>query len=74
MPKALHDHSLVPFGKDVVIIGGYESDWKDSKGIYKMSCSNRACTWTTMNQELSVGRYGFVAIPIPDSTAKCKSK
>ena len=73
MPKALEMHSLVPFGKDVVIIGGRDSNDKASQGIYRLKCSNRACTWTTMDQELSVGRYGFVAIPIPDSTAKCKS-
>ena len=73
MQKALEFHSLVPFGKDVVILGGEDSNEKASKGIYKLTCSNRACTWTTMNQELSVGRSLFVAIPIPDSTAKCKS-
>ena len=74
MPKALALHSLVPFGKDVVIFGGIDSNGKVSKGIYKLTCSNRACTWTTMNQELSVGRSLFVAIPIPDSVAKCRSK
>ena len=74
MQKALEFHSLVPFGKDVVILGGRDSNWKASKGIYKITCSNRACIWTKMEQELSVGRHSFVAIPIPDSVAKCKSK
>ena len=74
MPKALAGHSMVPFGKDIVILGGEDSNLKASKGIYKITCSNRACTWTTMDQELSVGRIGFVAIPIPDSVAKCRSK
>ena len=74
MPKALFAHSLVPFGKDLAVLGGWDSNGKASKEIYKLKCSNRACTWTTMNQELSVGRYSFVAIAIPNSVAKCKSK
>ena len=74
MPKALYGHSAVPFGKDVAVLGGKDSSNKASKRIYKITCSNRACTWTTMDQELSVGRSAFVAIPIPNSVAKCKSK
>ena len=74
MPKALFGHSLVPFEEDVLILGGYDSNRKASKGIYKITCSNRACSWTIMNQELSVGRTDFVAIAIPNSVAKCKSK
>ena len=74
MPKTIRRHSLAPIGKDVVILGGSDSNYKASKGIYKITCSNRACTWTEMNQELSVGRTDFVAIAIPNSVAKCKSK
>ena len=74
MPKALFGHSLVPFEKDVLILGGYNYNSKASKRIYKITCSNRACRWTIMNQELSFGRRVFVAIAIPNSVAKCKSK
>ena len=74
MPKALDFHSLVPFGKDVAVLGGRDSNGKASKEIYKLKCSNRACTWTIMNQELSVGRNSFVAIATPNSVVKCKSK
>ena len=73
MPKALFIHSLVPFGQDVAVLGGWDSNGKANKEIYKLKCSNRNCTWTEMDQKLAVGRYDFVAIPIPDSTAKCKS-
>ena len=73
MPNALCDHSLVPFGMSVVIVGG-TSMYGYSKSLYKFSCSNRDCTWTTMEQEMSKGRYDFVAIPIPESLAKCKGK
>ena len=69
MPEAVYGHSLVPFGMSVVIVGGYYS-----KSLYKFSCSNRACTWTTMEQEMSIRRVDFVAIPIPESLAKCKGK
>ena len=74
MPKALYGHSLVPFGMSVVIVGGKSNNGEYSKSLYKFSCSNRACTWTTMEQEMSIGRSSFVAIPIPESLAKCKGK
>jgi len=76
LPEALSGYSLVPFGKSIVVIGGstdwgLDSGYGDVKGIHKLTCSNRACTWTKMAQELSIGRAWVVAIPIPDSIAKC---
>ena len=39
--------------------------------IYKLTCTNRICNWTTMPNELKIPRKFFVAIPIPDSMVSC---
>jgi len=66
MLKGISGHTFVPFGDSLVLLGG-----KNNKEIYKLTCSNRRCSWTKMEQELSMGREHTVAIPIPDSLAKC---
>ena len=68
MPKGLWYHSLVPFGNSIVMLGGIIN-----KEIYELTCSDKIWKWTKMDQELSFGRYQFVAIPIPTSLANCEN-
>ena len=57
---------------DVFLFGGYVySNVVDTSrynsAIYQLSCSSGICSWATLNQALTVGRYDTVAIPVPDS-------
>ena len=72
MPFALYGHSMVPFGKGQVSIGGANGNENDQRKIYHVTCANRQCTITKMNQALSIPRSFFVAIPIPDDLSGCK--
>ena len=72
LPKRIFGSSIVPYGKDLVLIGGYSYDDEFQDGFYKFSCSNRNCVWTEMPQKLAVARENFVAIPIPDDLAICE--
>ena len=54
---------------DTYVIGGDNSTAYQSS-IYQLSCSSGLCSWTTLNQQLKVGRENLVAIPVPDSFSK----
>jgi hypothetical protein len=79
LPKALKDHAMVRLGKGQAILGGI-SKWSDvtvglpNYKIYSLTCSNRHCTISSLNRELSVSTRNFVAIPIPDEMAGCITK
>ena len=61
---------MVRLGKGQAILGGRSNDVYQTK-IYSMGCSNRNCTISLLNRELSVPKYEFVAIPIPDTISGC---
>ena len=65
MPKSLMWHSMVEVNGDLYVIGG--GYYEDNKLIYKLSCSNGKCTWTTLTQQLKFAREGQVAILVNDS-------
>ena len=73
LPIRLHRHTMVQLGNGLAIIGG----WGDGHGIqakiHLLNCMNRKCSISTLNQELSVPRQWFLAIPIPDTIAGCIS-
>ena len=67
---------MVPLGLGQAILGGSSGmnyDDFETK-IYFMTCSNRNCICTPLSKELSVPLSGFVAISIPDLTARCISE
>ena len=68
-------HSMVRLGKGQVILGGFNFNRADADRyqtkIYSMDCSNRNCTISFLDRELSVPRKNFVAIPIPDKNLGC---
>ena len=70
LPIPLYYHSMVRLGKGQAILGGFSSNDYQTK-IYSMACSNRNCIISLLNRELSVPKYCFVAIPIPDTISGC---
>ena len=63
---------MVPFGKGQCILGGTSGNGDQSK-IYHITCTNQICSISTLIKQLSVPRFNFVAIPIPDSISECIS-
>ena len=61
---------MVGLGKGQAIPGGSSNGVYQTK-IYSMGCSNGNCIISLLNRELSVPRYRFVAIPIPDTISGC---
>ena len=63
-------HAMVELGNGQVIIGGYgNGNWQDK--IYLFSCKDRSCSIHQLDQILSLPKYFFVAIPIPDKLSGC---
>jgi hypothetical protein len=67
--RKLTHHSAIEIGGDLYTVGGITSskDWTLETEIHRMSCSNRICSWKTMNQELTVKRQFHSVVPIPKS-------
>ena len=65
LPKALSYFSMLEMNGDTYVIGG-ESSFVESS-IYQLSCSSGLCSWTTLNQQLQVGRQYPVAMPVQDN-------
>ena len=72
LPMVLYKHAMVQLGNGQAIIGGYGNGIIQAK-IHLLRCMNRNCSISTLIQELSVPRYWFLAIPIPDTIAVCIS-
>ena len=65
LPKAIYGFSMLEMNGDTYAIGGY--GWGGYKSaIYQLSCSSELCSWTTLNQQLKVGRRNSVAIVVQD--------
>ena len=73
LPIPLSYHSMVPLGRGQAILGGSDENSYSQSKIYHMTCSNQFCNIISWTKELSVSRFGFVAIPIPDSISECVS-
>ena len=72
MPNKLYGHKIVPFDKDVVIIGGYDgTSGGFPSSLHRLTCQNQDCEWKTMSQQLKVAREDFVAMLIPDELVDC---
>ena len=69
--RVLYGHSLVEIQGDAFVFGGrylgFDSGWYVNSAIYQLTCSSGICSWSTVNQELKIARYGTVAIPVPDT-------
>ena len=65
LPEGLYGHSILEIQGDAFLFGGEGSGGYNS-AIYQLSCSSGICSWATLNQLLTVGRYFTVAIPVPD--------
>ena len=67
LPKMLSGHSMFEVQGDAFLFGGYDSVSLYNLAIYQLSCSSGICSWSTINQELKLGRLWTVAIPVPDT-------
>jgi hypothetical protein len=65
LPKAIEGLSMLEMHGDTYVIGGSSGAYESS--IYKLSCSSGLCSWTTLNQQLKVGRSHLVAMPVQDN-------
>ena len=89
LPKALRYFSMLEIQQDVFIFGGQDSvSNSHNSAIYQLTCSSVICSWSTIKQELKVGRSLTSAILVPDyfgnfctaacadiwSDSKCKEK
>ena len=63
---------MVALGLGQAVLGG-ESSSGAQKKIYLITCSEQICMISLLNQELSIPRRDFVAIPIPDPISGCIS-
>ena len=61
MPKKLYGLSAVVLNGDLYTIGGGQT------AIHRLSCSSGNCAWTTMDQELKVGRNAHIAMAVPNN-------
>ena len=55
-----------PSGHGIIVIGGYNSEWKLSKNIFELHSRNNILYWTQLRQKLHHGRVGHVSLPVPD--------
>ena len=65
MPKKLYGLSAVVLNGDLYAIGGYDGN-DDQTAIHRLSCSSGNCAWTTMDQELKVGRAWHISMVVPN--------
>ena len=70
LPMRLFRHAMVQLGNGQALIGGGGNGQYQDK-IYLFSCMNRNCSIHLLDQVLSLPRYWFVAIPIPDTLSGC---
>ena len=70
LPIPLLYHSMIEYGNDLIVMGGY-SDSSKVKSIYRLSCALWSCKWTKMKQTLSYDRERLVSIPLPNSIVIC---
>ena len=66
LPKAMYGLSMLEMNGETYVIGGQSSSGYESS-IYQLSCSSGLCSWTTLNQQLKVGRRHLVAMPVQDN-------
>ena len=70
LPMHLVEHVMVKLGNGLAIIGGYGNKIVQDK-IYLFVSMNKNCSIHQLDQVLSLPRYWFVAIPIPDTLSGC---
>jgi len=71
LPKKIYGHAIVSISGDIIVIGGWDDDNELQSILYKLSCQNEDCQWTTLPQSLKFARNSMVAIAIPDDFFYC---
>ena len=72
LPRPISAHSMVEYDDSLLLIGGSDHDSGEIlTSILSLTCEDRICFWTELNQTLSLERYAMVAAIIPDSMTNC---
>ena len=58
-------HSMLTYSNDVIVIGGIKKTDGQLDTLQKISCTNGNCVCSQMEQKLSKGKSGIVAIYMP---------
>ena len=75
LPIPLLSFKMVEFDGKLIAVGGFNGlSNQGSDALYKLVCSDDDCEWQEMSQKLSVGKYAFVAMMVPDELTNCKQK
>jgi hypothetical protein len=67
MPKKLYGLSAVVLNGDLYTIGGRDEKNDLQTAIHRLSCLSGNCSWTTMDQEIKVGREDHVSLVVPNN-------
>ena len=70
LPFPIMSHSMVEFGNDLIVIGGYgrfEDDGQDGTSPYilRLFCIDGRCEWETLPQRLKFPRFDAIALKTP---------
>jgi hypothetical protein len=67
---------MVEVGENLYSIGGDSNAGavEDRKEIHQLSCISGSCSWTTLTQQLKVGRGQLVAIPIDEKFCSSRKR
>merc|ERR1719270_891683 len=68
LPKAMRGLSMITIDNDGFVFGGYDGGY--NKEVFKISCANKNCQWSTTDKVLDNGRLDTVAIPISPTLCK----
>ncbi len=66
-PVSRFSHATALNGEALIVVGGQDNSGNSNSLLQKLDCSNLECNWTVMDQELTVQRYGSVALALPES-------
>ena len=67
LPTTLYGFTMLEIHGDVYIFGGRDSGYVYQSSIYQLSCSSELCSWSTLNQQLKLGRNYLVTIQVQDN-------
>ena len=71
LPFGIFGHSIIEFGNDLIVIGGFRSPQKVQDSlipndiILRLFCIHGSCHWETLPQRLQFPRTASVAMKVP---------
>ena len=62
-------HEMVPARKGLISIGGYNGEFDDT--ISYLSCAANNCTWSDLEEKMSIPRADFSSLMVPYELTQC---